>query len=263
MSSSSNGHRDGLPTPDARHREILAEAWAETLGLALAEERGRWERECARMTAEADAIVARLRAELAELRSNFELRLTEKLAAVRDGRDGASGVIGPSGLKGEQGVPGIVGPPGPKGEQGASGGVGPPGPKGDPGVPGKLSLCRSWAADTVHYAGDLVCHRGSTWQALRDTAQEPGHPNWACIAQAGATPRIRGTWSADAKYLTLDLVARDGGSFIARRDDPGTCPGEGWQAVALPGKRGHEGALSTRPAIAWSRSCPTARGARS
>jgi hypothetical protein len=37
MSSSSNGHRDGLPTPDARHREILAEAWAETLGLALAE----------------------------------------------------------------------------------------------------------------------------------------------------------------------------------------------------------------------------------
>jgi hypothetical protein len=98
----------------------------------------------------------------------------------------------------------------------------------------------------VHYAGNTVRHRGSTWQALRDTAQEPGHPDWTCIAQAGATPRIRGTWSADASYRAFDLVARDGGSYIARKDDPGTCPGEGWQAIALPGKRGHEGARGER-----------------
>ena len=51
----------------------------------------------------------------------------------------------------------------------------------------------------------------------------------------------RDTWSADAKYRMLDLVARDGGSYIARKDDPATCPGEDWQAVTLPGKRGHQG----------------------
>ena len=214
-SNPSNGHEDGLPTPEEPFRETLHEAWREVLGLALAEERAHWERERKRMEAEAGEIIAKLRAEIAELRSGFELRLIEKLAALRDGRDGADG------------APGEPGPPGPRGEQGA---------------PGKLPRCQYWAAGAVYYTGDVVCHQGSTWQALRDTAQEPGHLDWICVAQAGATPRIRGTWSVDANYRVLDLVARDGGSFIARKDDPGTCPGEGWQAVALQGKRGHEGA---------------------
>ena len=44
----------------------------------------------------------------------------------------------------------------------------------------------------------------------------------------------------------FDLVARDGGSYIARKDDPGTCPGEDWQVVTLPGKRGHQGPRGER-----------------
>jgi hypothetical protein len=210
-SNEGNGHEDGLPTPEEPFREALHEAWREVLGQTLAEEQARWERERMRMQAEAGEIIARLRAEIAELRSGCELRLIKKLAALRDGRDGA---------------PGEPGPPGPRGEQGAL---------------GKLPRCQDWAAGAVYYTGDVVCHQGSTWQALRDTGHEPGHLDWICIARAGATPRIRGTWSVDAKYRVLDVVARDGGSYIARKDDPGTCPGEDWQAVKLPGKRGHQG----------------------
>src|SRR6516165_10465647 len=172
-----NGHEDGLPIPEEPFREVLHEAWREVLGQTLAEERAGWECERKRIEAEAGEIIARLRAEIAELRSEFELRLIEKLAALRDGRDGA---------------PGEPGPPGPRGEQGAL---------------GQLRSCHNWVADAVHYSGEVVCHQGSTWQALRDTGHEPGHVDWICIAQAGATPRIRGTWSADAKYRVLDLVA--------------------------------------------------------
>jgi hypothetical protein len=65
--------------------------------MALAEEKARWEREHKRMVAEANEIIAKLRAEIAELRSGFELRLIEKLAALRDGRDGANGAPGEPG----------------------------------------------------------------------------------------------------------------------------------------------------------------------
>ena len=170
-SNGGDGHEDGLPTPEKPFREALHEAWHEVLGQTLAEERARWERERKRMEAEAGEIIAKLRADIAELRSGFELKLIEKLAALRDGRDGADG------------APGEPGPPGPRGEQGA---------------PGTLPRCQHWAAGAVYYTGDVVRHQGSAWQALRDTAQEPGHLDWICVAQAGATPRIRGTWSVDA-----------------------------------------------------------------
>jgi hypothetical protein len=213
-SNEGNGHENGLPSPEEPFREVLHEAWREVLGQTLAEEQAQWERERKRIEAEAGEIIARLRAEIAELRSGCELRLIEKLAALRDGRDGADG------------APGEPGPPGPSGEQGA---------------PGKLPRCQDWVAGAVHYTGDVVCHQGSTWQSLRDTGHEPGHSDWICIAQAGAMPRICSTWSVDAKYRVLDVVARDGGAYIARKDDPGTCPGADWQAITLPGKRGPQG----------------------
>jgi hypothetical protein len=213
-SNGGDGHEDGLPTPEEPFRQVLHEAWREVLGQTLAGEQERWERERKRIEAEAGEIIARLRAEIAELRSGFELRLIEKLAALRNGRDGANGARG------------APGPPGPRGEQGAL---------------GKLPRCQDWVAGAVNYTGDVVCHQGSTWQALRDTGHEPGHVDWICIAQAGATPRIRGTWSVDAKYRVLDVVARDGGAYIARKDDPGTCPGADWEPIALPGKRGQQG----------------------
>jgi hypothetical protein len=209
----------GLPTPSARRQEVLAEAWTKVLAYALDHTQGEWDREFERLSAECGEVIAKMRAEIAELRSNFEIQLVRKLAALRDGVDGAPG------------------PSGPPGEAG---------PKGEQGAPGQLPLCRSWTASEIHYAGAVVHHKGSTWQAARDTAQEPGHPDWVCLAVAGATPRIRGTWNASTDYQAFDLVARDGGSFIALKDDPGVCPGQYWQSVAQSGKRGHTGEKGER-----------------
>jgi hypothetical protein len=39
----------------------------------------------------------------------------------------------------------------------------------------------------------------------------------------------------------LDVVALGGCSFVARKDDPSVCPGDDWQALTLPGKRGPQG----------------------
>jgi hypothetical protein len=57
---------------------------------------------------------------------------------------------------------------------------------------------------------------------------------------------MRGTWNPEGDYGMLDVVAYNGGSFVALRDDPGVCPGEGWQALCLPGKRGHQGPRGER-----------------
>jgi hypothetical protein len=47
-------------------------------------------------------------------------------------------------------------------------------------------------------------------------------------------------------YRAFDIVALNGGCFIARRDDPGDCPGEGWQLMSTPGKRGQQGPRGER-----------------
>jgi hypothetical protein len=71
-------------------------------------------------------------------------------------------------------------------------------------------------------------HDGSTYQALRDTARAPPHPDhWICLASAAITPAVRGTFDATARYKKLDIVTFDKSSFIARHDDPGLCPGDG------------------------------------
>jgi hypothetical protein len=53
--------------------------------------------------------------------------------------------------------------------------------------------------------------------------------------------RVRGTYQAGVSYVRGDMVALDGGSFIARKDNPGTCPGPGWQLMAMRGARGIAG----------------------
>jgi hypothetical protein len=207
--------KNGLSAPDERTREIMADAWREVLGQALAHEKANWERERAKIQAEADALVSQLRADLAELRADFETKLSERIATVHDGADGAPGTPGP------------------------------PGPAGDQGPPGKLPQCRRWEGG-VYYSGDVVIHRGGTWQSVRDTGQEPGHhADWVCLARAAVTPRIRATWDPKETYAAFDVVARDGGSFIARKDHPGSCPGEDWQQLAQPGKKGHPGERGT------------------
>lgn len=121
--------------------------------------------------------------------------------------------------------------------------------KGERGAPGALPTVQSWE-DRVHYEGNVVAHAGATYQASRDTAKEPPHADWVCLAAAGkdgAEGRsfaIRGTFDAAAAYLRLDVVAVNGASFAAKRDNPGACPGDGWQLIAKqggPGKPGDPG----------------------
>lgn len=121
------------------------------------------------------------------------------------------------------------------------------GADGRDGADGTLPVVKEWA-DGVHYAGNVVAFRGSTYQAIRDTGREPGaSDDWICIAQGGMDGKdgrsftIRGTWSEEEDYWPLDVVALGGASFAARHDNPGPCPGEGWQLIAAQGKRGNQG----------------------
>ena len=151
---------------------------------------------------------------------------------------GPEGKRGAAGDRGEAGKPG---PAGPAGRAGIDGKDGEPGPQGKAGV---LPVARDWAPGIVHYAGAVVAHAGGTFQATRDTGQAPGHADWVCLARPGrdaAMPRVRGTFAEGETYAALDIVALGGSSFIARQDAPGSCPGDGWQLMAKPGKRGEPG----------------------
>lgn len=113
-----------------------------------------------------------------------------------------------------------------------------------PAPPSKLPQLRLWSSDAIHYEGDVVCHNGSTYQAGRDTAKEPPHGDWVCLASAGREGNgfsLRGTWEAAGEYNYLDVVQLNGASFAARKDSPGPCPGDGWQMIATQGKTGRPG----------------------
>lgn len=114
------------------------------------------------------------------------------------------------------------------------------------GAPGKLAIVKTWS-DDVTYEGECRAHAGSTYQALRDTAKEPPHADWILIAGRGADGKsadeieVRGTFDPNSAYSRLNVVALNGAAFIARRDDPGPCPGDGWQVIAMRGKPGPPG----------------------
>jgi hypothetical protein len=109
---------------------------------------------------------------------------------------------------------------------------------------------RPYEEGRVHYEGELVTHQGSTYQALRDTGRAPpDQDHWICVAAGGLdgqSPRVRGTYTPVERYTRLDIVALNGSAFIARRDDPGDCPGEDWQLMSAPGKRGQQGPRGER-----------------
>lgn len=114
---------------------------------------------------------------------------------------------------------------------------------GRDGKDGKMPIAREWT-DEVHYAGSIVIHAGGTWQATRDTAKEPPHGDWACLAAPGADAKgftVCGTYDPEAAYAEKDVVMTGGSSFVALRDAPGPCPGDGWQLWASKGSRGAQG----------------------
>jgi hypothetical protein len=120
---------------------------------------------------------------------------------------------------------------------------------------GKLPLVKAYRPDEVHYAGEVVVHEGSAYQAQRDTARAPLHDrDWICIAAAGRegvdgrSPTVRGMFDPNETYTRLDIVAFNKGSFIARHDEPGPCPGDGWQRIAAEGARGERGSPGPRGA---------------
>ena len=162
---------------------------------------------------------------------------------------GGESVVGPPGEKGDKGDPGesIMGPPGPPGES-IVGPAGPPGesivgPPGPPGPPGRLPLVRAWEPG-VHYEGEVFHHRGSTWQAARDTAAEPPDDDWILLAAAGRDARegtVHGLYRPGMRYEKFDSVTYDGAEWRAKRDDPGALPGDGWALVSEKGGRGKPG----------------------
>jgi hypothetical protein len=62
----------------------------------------------------------------------------------------------------------------------------------------------------------------------------------------GLTPSVCGTFDAYKTYARLDVVECDGASYLARCDDPGICPGDGWQLLSRPGRRGPAGETGRR-----------------
>lgn len=183
------------------------------------------------------------------------------------------GIIGPQGEKGERGEPGPQGPPVdealvahligeavralPPAERGEPGPAGPPGEKGDPGESiigpqgergpegpsGKLPRVKAWRRG-VHYEADVCMHEGSTYQALKDTAEEPPHEDWLCLAACGSEPyvgEVCGLHDPSRKYRKFDLVSRDGAEWRAKCDNPGQLPGDDWMMTARQGKPGQKG----------------------
>jgi hypothetical protein len=111
-----------------------------------------------------------------------------------------------------------------------------------PPPPAKFPTVKAWSADvSIYYEGEIVVYDGGTWQALRDTAQQPGTKDWVCIASSGKSLTVRGTYDINEAYKHLEVVMLNGSSFVALKDNPSLCPGDDWQLLASRGSRGHSG----------------------
>jgi hypothetical protein len=96
--------------------------------------------------------------------------------------------------------------------------------------------------------GELRSHRGSLFQSLRDTPNEPPSADWVCVAGRGAdgvngrSLKARGRYDSNRSYSAFDVVTFADEPFVALRDDPGLCPGEAWSRLRGPkGERGERG----------------------
>jgi hypothetical protein len=123
-----------------------------------------------------------------------------------------------------------------------------------------LPQARSWEPDAAALTGELFVFGGALWQAKKTTGSMPREGvNWTLLAAAGRDGedgrglKIRGTYRPEGTYRELDVVMVNGSSFVATRDaPPPDCPGEGWQALALVGKRGDPGSPGPRGPVGLS-----------
>lgn len=165
-----------------------------------------------------------------------------------DGIDGRDGAPGRDGVDGKDGAPGRDGIDGKDGTDGIDGRDGPPGERGPEGPPGKFSAPRLWSKG-IHYESALVLHDGSTYCAMKDTAEEPPHEDWAPVAVKGrdaAEWNVCGLYDPGGTYHKGDVVTHGGSEWRARRDGPGELPGDGWALSASKGKRGDRGERGER-----------------
>jgi hypothetical protein len=238
-------------------------AVVKAVGGVIGQERAKFGQQIAALEAKLTKLeaVASLDARFNELERHLAARHemlsdANRSAADRPGEPGPQGEPGTPGEKGDRGERGELGqqgPPGEMGQPGIAGARGEPGEKGERGEkgdPGKLPIVKTYEAGAVHYAGDVLVHEGSTYQALCDTARAPPHADhWICLARAGRdaiTPTVRGPFNTTVSYKKLDIVEFDRTSFIAKNDDPGLCPGDGWQLVAAQGRHGAKGLPGSR-----------------
>jgi hypothetical protein len=168
------------------------------------------------------------------------------------GEPGEKGERGDPGLQGERGEPGQPGEkgerglPGEKGDQGERGLDGKDGERGLEGPPGKLPLVRAYEPGNVYYEGQVVYSATGTFQALRDTAKEISHEDWAPLALRGMDGigiTHRGTYQSGELYHRNDEVMFDGSMWRAVIDNPEHPPGGGqaWKLAAGRGKTGKPG----------------------
>ena len=159
------------------------------------------------------AAVAQLRANAAEIRGSMEKMIEKRLAQIGEPADGP---------RGERGLPGERGPM------------------------GRLKTAKAFVEGGVHYEGDVVLHCGATYQARCDTAREPPHHDWICVARAGEHGKTRTGPKATKKRPTV------------RRDFLGAAKWRAWPSTNLA-----IAALPTPPAASAirKRSSRNARGA--
>jgi len=238
--------------PSAQPLDILADELGAAAGRIEREIRLQFEA----LEARVDARLASIALAAVEAENERQRKFESRLAELKDGKDGRDGIDGKD-ADVEPLLEAVM-------EQGRhlsdvltrkvderlsvvrDGKDGEPGPAGEPGPPGKdglMPIAREWMAG-VHQAGAVVVRNGSTYQAIRETDDEPPASDWIPLAVRGDKGfgfTLRGTWKAEETYSLNDVVVVDRGSFGALRDNPGPCPGEGWQLLAGAGGRGKEG----------------------
>jgi chitodextrinase len=274
-----------LPTPTPEG--LISDAVRDAVGHTIAVLRRQWELEHARMEAQASATIAQasatianLRAEIIEIRTdnkakfdawliNMHPAVDERLAKLRDGKDGLPGPEGPAGPRGEQGPAGLPGERGADGKQGEAGPQGPQGPQGEPGARGEPG-----AAGDAGPRGDI----GPQGPAGAPGSQGPigpqgergfegppglqGPPGGAGLrgepgpqgpigpqgergfegppglqGPPGKLPIVK-VWETDTVYYSGDVVVHNGGTWQARKDTGQRPPHGDWIALAFRGLDG-------------------------
>lgn len=203
----------------------FTEALRDALGQVLARERAQWRRE-------RELIEAQARADVLEIRASVERMVAERLATLRDGRDGADGrdgIAGRDGVDGAAGRDGLDGAAGRDGVDGVNGRDGIDGRDGADATDEQIAeaVARYMAANPVPAGRD-----GRDGVDGRDGAPGPAGP-------PGALPVAR-AWS-DAVHYLGDVVTHGGATWQAQRDTGREPPHEDWICLAAPGAAGADG----------------------